>query len=341
MNTCARSGYLVDSTSAMPADASVVQVERLPIVGCTKLVCDRCKAAVRNAPGVAFRTKEEQPGSTLAALYDTEDLASSPLLHATRPKFRLYLCRCSRWLESSEHACGEPDPDVFTDPQTAWHCAGHPPIAYPHDVDGVLLASDAELRDLGARGFDGFVPPATIEADAVRGNWLVRLRARLAPAARVVLDEAAIAALEHPDPAARGRAIRYFFITEAEAGARRAIELLAGDRTRFAVADPVTEVATDATLEQSLWRVAAPLARVDERARAALRAEGVSGRAGRSVFSALAADDTAWLETHVEDLARAAGPGHVEVLIAAFAQLPPGRPLKTLQARARTAAQGA
>lgn len=329
MNTCARSGYLVDATSTLPADASMVHVERLTVVGCTRIRCDGCGAFVRNVPGLAFRTRADQPHATLSELYDTKDLASSPLLHATEPDFRLYLCRCNRWLESSAHACREPDLDPLTDPQMPWRCAGHPPLEIGTD----------ELREMATRGFSGVVPPGTPDFDAERGDWLVRLRARLAPVDRAVLDSVALTSLQAADAKTRGLAIRYFYITGEEAGARRMFALLSSDRASFAgVPDPVTDVATDKTLEESMWRVIAPLGPSDTSVRSALRAEALSGRAGRSVFSAIAQDDTAWLREHIDDLGRAAGAANVEVLVKSLAQLPPKQPLQELRERARKAA---
>jgi hypothetical protein len=59
MYTCSSGGYLVDGTSAIPTDATDLQVEGLPVVGCSELRCSACRVPVRNAPGLAFVIADE------------------------------------------------------------------------------------------------------------------------------------------------------------------------------------------------------------------------------------------------------------------------------------------
>ncbi len=338
MNRCARSGYLVDATSTLPTDATDLGVEGLPVVGCSNIRCQRCGATVRNVTGIGFRTRDDVAPAELAALYGVADLASAPLLAPTHPDYRLYLCRCSRWLESSHHACDEPDPDVLTDPQLPWGCAGHPAVTYPHDLDGVPLASIVDVRDLAQRGFHGFVPPRARAKDVERGNWIARLRARLDEAGQSAVDDVASAAFQDADPHTRALAVMYLYNTESEPVARHVVELLAGDRSLYAgVPDDVTPNVADKTLEESMWRALRPLIASDDHVCDLARVEALSGRAGRSIYSVLAKVDSDWVIANCADIARAAG-NKLELLDKSLSQLPPGSPLDAVRQRIREAA---
>lgn len=338
MNRCARSGYLVDSTSALPTDATDLAVENLPVVGCSNLVCGRCGATVRNVKGMGFRTRDDLPSDQISALYDAPDLANAPGLAPTHADYRLYVCKCSRWLESSEHPLEEPDPDLLTDPQMPWRCAGHPTISLPHDLDGVALRTREDLKDLATRGFHGFDPPGTRPKDAVRGNWIARLRARLDGAGREIVDAVAMTSLEDPDAHVRALAVMYLYSTESEPVARRVVELLGGDRTLYAgVPDDVTPNAADTSLEESMWRALRPLIATDDRVCDLARVEALAGRAGRSIYSVLSKVDSDWVIVNAADLARAAGE-KFDLLDRSLSQLPVGSPLAALRQRIREAA---
>jgi hypothetical protein len=337
MNRCARNGYLVDVPSSIPTDPTDVGLEDLPIVGCNAVRCSRCGALVRNAPGLAFRTPDEVASATLAALYATADLASSPLLHATNPDHRLYLCTCSRWLETGQHACSEPDPDP-NDPSMPWACAGHPLIALPHDVDGVPVASQAEIGALATRGFHGFTPPRTRPADAPRAAWLARLHARLTPTDGRVVEQAALAALEDPEPRSRALALHYFYRAPSDAARSRLLDVLDGDRRLFSgVPDEATAVPKlDRTLEETIWRVLGPSVAASGRARDLARAEALAGKGSRALYDALARGDSDWMVSAAERVARAT-PERGEDLLNSFAKFPPGVPVRPVRERVREA----
>src|SRR5262249_34297747 len=156
----------------------------------------RCKVPVRNAPGLSFKSKADVPAAQLAALYDTPDLASSDLLVKSEPKYRLYLCRCRRWLETDATALLDPDPDPRTSPTMPWLCAGHPVLELPHEIAGTTVTTDAELRTLAERGFRGITPARVRASDRRRAEWLTRLFVRLTPTRAPVVAEAAIDSLE-------------------------------------------------------------------------------------------------------------------------------------------------
>jgi hypothetical protein len=217
MNYCARGGYLVDATHTLPTDPTEIDVENLSVVGCTRIRCYGCKALVRNWPGLSFSTPNHVPRAKISELYDLPDLETSPLIHRTQPRYRLYMCRCSRWLEIGEHAVDEPDRDYFTDPDLPWRCEGHPPITLPHELDGERIESRAQLRAVVDRAFRGEFPPHVRAADR-RAGWIIRLHAKLLPAEASVVVAAAVSALDDADPRARERAIEFLhYVPDAEA----------------------------------------------------------------------------------------------------------------------------
>lgn len=333
MNRCGRNGYLVDATQTLPTDPTDFFVETLPVVACSTITCQRCGAAVRNAVGLAFKTREDVPGAQLAALYATPDLASSPLLHATQPTWRLYLCKCNRWLETSQHACDEPDRDALTDPDIPWRCAGHPLITLPHDVDGTRVGNQSDLRDLAARGFRGVTPPATRPIDKPRGEWLVRLHARLAPADASVITGVAVACLDEGSPHTRALAMNYLRLVPSPAAEAFLLDRLSGTRAQLANAhDDVTPFDGDKTLEDTAWRVLARAVGEPGRARELARADALAGKGRRALFDALAQQDSAWLAENADAIATAT-PSQSAALLASFAQAPAGFPVATLRAR--------
>lgn len=64
MNRCPRNGFLVGADWELSSDLTELDVQCLPLIGCNRIWCSHCNVAVRNALGVAFRTR----GSI--ALYD-------------------------------------------------------------------------------------------------------------------------------------------------------------------------------------------------------------------------------------------------------------------------------
>jgi hypothetical protein len=222
VKTCGRGGYVVDATKALPADETVLHVVGLPVVGCSRLRCARCKASVRNVTKLAL-ARRELTDAERATLYERADLASSALLRPGYGHFRLYVCRCSHWLETSEHTCdelepdrapylhddGEPPPAEVSDARPRWRCEGHPSLALPQDIDGVAVASHAELRDLALRALQESLPPLARPQDSEPGVWLARLHARLAPEDAAIVVSAARAALEDAAPRTRASALAF------------------------------------------------------------------------------------------------------------------------------------
>lgn len=339
MNRCAKNGCLVDATIPIPTDPTELFVARLPPVGCSRLRCTSCGVAVRNAPGLAFIDRDDVSSRVLSELYDRPELGSSPLLGPTRPDYRLYLCRCRRWLEIRSHELEDPDRDDPTAPDLPWRCDGHPAIAFPHDVHGVNIASVEELRELVIRGFRGFDPPK-IRPGEVDAQWLTRLYYRLTPAHAGVVAQVATACLTDLEPLARQRAL-HFFDDVRDSRARDALaQVLGSQRQLFAdVPDKLPLHICDTTLEHTAWRILRESLAQPGPARDLARADALGGRASRALYDALCRADPAWVTEHADELARAA-PARVEELETSF-QVAPTAWFAKLRGRARRAVGGA
>lgn len=129
MKTCV-SPLLVGLGHFLPSDPSVAYAGGEPHVGCNRLVCSACNAAVRHVDRRRVTSHHPPPRAELTRLHESKDPAASPLLEAT-PHARTYLCRCD-W-----YTAGIGPPIHVSRLDQSWYCAGH--------GAGLL-----DARDLGA-----------------------------------------------------------------------------------------------------------------------------------------------------------------------------------------------
>lgn len=313
MNVCDLGGYVVDANVALPTDPIDHDAGNLPVMGCTRIQCSQCGAAVRNVAGRNLRSE----GTDLRQLYALEDLTTSPAVYAAAIT-RLYLCKCRSWFEvEGNHALDDPDLEPAYATHLPWRCSGHPIAALPHDFDGVTVTFE-NLGELITRALHGWTPPAARREDKARSWWAARMYMRLAKTpSQDVVPAAAATCLDDADPQARARALQFFATTPVPVGSQRALELFDTDRALFAgVPDPITTVRGDTTLDDTVWRVIASLVRTPGRARELARAEAIAPGKGRlALYAALASGDAEWVAEHAEEIARAT-PTRVDDLIA-------------------------
>ncbi len=331
MRFCVYGGHVIEGHTRLPGDPVDHDAARLPILGCNRLRCPLCKAQVRS---VAQRDARDRRGplevAALAALYEVDELAASPLL-APSEGTRLYLCRCTSWAESiGRRPLGGPDPDPSTDPHAPWRCEGHPVPELPHVFDGEEITPDT-VGDTMHRALAGAPPAGAAPDDKQRGFWPARMAQRLAGTpweARAVA--ALLAGVDDPEPKVRSRALHALLVLERPEGAERAVELLGGDRTGFAgTRDVFTPVTADTTLEESLWRLAAPLVARPGRARELARADALApGKGSAALYGALASGDAAWVAVNAEEIARATPAAGKALTSACKARFPPEIPWK-------------
>lgn len=160
MGFCARGGYLVGASRALSNDATLFDLEGLPVVGCNLVFCSTCKVPLK---------KENVDAET-----------------------RLYSCRCGGWRETGEQACNGFHPDDRVTPYAgvtlAWRCPGHPALDLPTSVHGAHVASHDDLRALVERLLRESTDPALI----------IRLHARLRSRDAEVVARACLEVSDHP-----------------------------------------------------------------------------------------------------------------------------------------------
>lgn len=282
MNHCCNDGTLVDATAPFPDDVADYHAHpALGLVGCNRLHCARCFEYVRSAPGVGFALPDMEVD--LDALFEREELLGGPEIMRTHEARRLYLCRCSRWLEAFSRPVRIADPDPLTDPTMPWACGGHPLMRLPNELDGVFVRDAAEVAELARRAVsDGFAGPEARPRAAAA--WTARLYARLrGTEAADVVAEIAADGLDAADAAARARALRFFAIFPLAVGVARVVDAIARGG------------APDETEAAARWAVAAPFVGRNERVRELARRDVLAGRRAPELVAALEREDGAWL----------------------------------------------
>jgi len=306
MNHCALGGYLVDMTGALPIDPIDHDGGKVPIAGCSNLRCTACGKTVRNVAGRATETDA-------AKLYAIADLQTAVRSAATT---RMYLCTCRTHFQvQGSQALDDPELPPGYEANVPWSCAGHPIATLPRDVDGVTITS-SNLGEIVTRALHGWTPDGARPEDKTAW-WIPRLLVRLdgTPWQATVRTTAA-AALVDPDPQARARALHLFMVAPDPADTQRTLEVFAGNRTLFVgVPDPVTTIAGDKMLDDTVWRVLAPLLKAPGRGRELARDFALTpGSGGVALYGALAAHDAEWVAKHALEIAQAS-PARIEDLI--------------------------
>jgi len=292
MHFCCNAGSLVSGATPFPEDPTDYYAHpALGFVGCNQLFCRGCNSFVRSVAGLGFALPNMQVD--LGALYDRPVLLEAPELAPTYPERRLYLCRCSRWLEQFNRPVFIAEPDPLTDPTMPWMCGGHLVRVLPCDLDGVRVETEADVTALVEKAFTGFAGPTARPKEAAL--WPARLYALLGvtPAGQIVA-EAAEARLADPDPAVRERAIQFFTIHPLPSGVARLLDALEGDRSLLA-----------GELEDAAWRALAQFLDRNDHVLELARKEVLTPGRGRALYADLMAKDGPWMLDHAAEIARA------------------------------------
>jgi hypothetical protein len=281
LHDCDDGGYVVAADIVVPDDPTDYQ-SGAAILGCSRLRCDRCGSVVRQLAGFDCPNLQAH----LKRLDETPDWTTLDIVRPFSPG-RLYACRCLGWLESSYHACGDPEPDASAgDPSLPWRCAGHPVATLPVTVDGEVIDADTDLAALVARILGGWspdiAPPPSPWSPAA---WLYRVRRRLAdlPIARA-LAEAVAACLD--DPVRRAGAIAYYCGFPRDPGFARVLALAAEPGALFLRTPNVVEDGDPMeywpawALRCRLFSVRGKLDSLDRKALALMQAALLRGDAG-------------------------------------------------------------
>lgn len=201
-------------------------------VGCNRLRCGRCEAAVKQRVGVALR----QGKSIFAQLYASSDWG--PFVEEKRIEpmagARLYHCMCRDALVVSETNL-EPE-DGFPEPE--WSCSGHPPLRLPVKLDGIVLSDGGNFAEVVRSAFAGTLAARHPAVAVWRSDFINRIYAilegepaaeRVAEAAFGLLDDgdvnvalgAATFFSLHPEPKAAAGLSAYFIANRENLEARK------------------------------------------------------------------------------------------------------------------------
>ena len=200
---CSDDGYLVPASGWLPGTDFDHQFLRWgPRLGCARLRCGRCGAAVKSAAHL-------RPSWHGTAAATWEALDEGRALDRGAGDGRLYACRCQIAAIHAEQAVSNPDGPAGD--LSSWRCAGHPALALPAVVDGVALDDTAELGDLARAFFTGGLDvPVHPSLASVEAFWLLRLFAALPETARRRFALAVNHLLLDEDPRVRAGALRFF-----------------------------------------------------------------------------------------------------------------------------------
>jgi hypothetical protein len=303
INHCYERGYLVDGKHHVPSNPTEHFFDGLWYVyGCNRLGCARCGCHVRQQAGVGL-DRRLTPVEVDAA-YSEPTLSSLPALSVTED-VRLYLCRCSYWLEHDLRSL-TPDEGPVLPP---WRCVGHPAPRLPIHVDGVDISTEESLRLVVEGPLSGRLPPQAHDNERrAPCRWLLKVYGRLATSQDGAglaesLAQAVFAQVSGP-PAVRANVLAFFAALPTAPGGDALLDLVRGDRALFA---DVAHPDLGGTLEDSLMLfVSRRVAAADTKALEVARDEVTGGRRGATLLvRTLSVMDLEWVAAHLEAIVRA------------------------------------
>ncbi|MCA9564218.1 MAG: hypothetical protein KC561_12050 [Myxococcales bacterium] len=210
---CVQGGLVVGGLARLPDDPC----EYFPgntgfLTGCNNLKCPHCGETVRSGPPGLIGDDEvwrHAPG-----LFELSDWASAGYLEQKTPSAgRLYACKCRAWVERTEHALADPDPDPMMGPDLPWRCSGHPRPDLPVEFEGFHLESPNQAAGLVEHLLGG-TPPRDFGDAHYRGpvHWLIWTAEYLGnqDSTRELCRHLAEQLDPDNDPALTGRIISFF-----------------------------------------------------------------------------------------------------------------------------------
>lgn len=220
---------------------------------------------------------------------------------------RHYECACQSRDEYGFHLLGADDgrDRAF---ESAWHCAGHPPLMPPTILEGVPVPAKASFDEVVARTL--LDPPFVAPGFECSEFWIVRLY-HLVPEEeqKSAIGRAVAARLSSEEPRVVEAALGFFFLSPEAAGAERLAEIAASQRLHLlstpTPADPEVSL-YGRFLEAIEARLTLPVNshRVDERALDVARGALLRGEAAEELIFAVADHDPQWIVDHVVEIVR-------------------------------------
>lgn len=185
-HVCIGDGYLVGPADPVPVQAEIYYFGNLgpTVVGCNQLRCRRCQAIVRQQTKLIANDWELD----VAALYAAEDWLS--VAGVERGQARLYCCTCTVVANDHPQRLRVDEDDAFDAPFESapppWCCAGHPALALPATLDGVIVP-EADWSALVRGVLDGTLRPSSRPPFDEPRHWLLQLYSLLDHATRSLM----------------------------------------------------------------------------------------------------------------------------------------------------------
>jgi hypothetical protein len=186
--------------------------------------------------------------------------------------------------------------------------------APPLRIDTVTLTEDVDFGALAVAVLQG--AGGALRSDGFPVDWMFRAyeQAQGTPYADL-LTQGMATALAAADPMVRAQALVFFAAHPDAAGATAVLDLLSGDRSRFAgVVNPMAPDGPD--LQWQLLETLGALVHTDPSFADAACAEALGPVGARTLAGRLAEVRPGWVIAHAEEIVRASPPAGTSLLIA-------------------------
>ncbi len=232
---CFARGMLVSCRHWIPRDAIEYGATEsiLPAVGCNRLHCHDCGAALRVLPGWCPSAHAQVPAEQVY-------LAADPAAVAGLERdslANLYACRCCLHAERNTQSLESIDDRRMLD--LPWACAGHPRAQWPAQLDGDRIDLDVDLHGTARMLLLARLPRNPHPAIAtLPGFQAVRVYRLLeSSSVRAALTASVCGNLTDPDPRLRKAALGYCRLLPRASGVERVLTLR-HKRLLWAAVDP-------------------------------------------------------------------------------------------------------
>ena len=297
LNRCVPEARTICGPGPLASDPSEFDwPERVPVVGCTRMVCLWCHAEVKSQVGLLLHldwADKDRVRERAAWMHAHDDWRTIDGI-VEKPWSRLYTCRCFYYAEASTSLTCDPelvDPSGEVTRHLPWTCAGHPPAELPVTIGAQVCADPAALATAIAAAADD---PAL--APTLRGLYFRTHHGSLEP----LVPEAVAHAARGPGPLSAP--LRALTIDEPRLAPldRFVEELIAYQR-----AGRIASTGRRADLVDVLCAAVAqrPSGRVESGAIALLRDEALGGVTTPALLKTFSIHDRAWFTANLPALA--------------------------------------
>ena len=169
--SCGDSALLVGGERRLLEDPCEYNTRYSRGPGCNNIRCDSCGEKIRyGPPGVRLDGDGRTPAD-MPAMYATSDWTTLPFVIMGSASWRLYICKCKCWQETTE-ALLVNDQDSPSDPNLPWRCGGHVAPSLPVSLGTLTIGEDTDWPALVQRILSGECPRRLEHKDQGPTEWL-------------------------------------------------------------------------------------------------------------------------------------------------------------------------